>query len=40
MSFFFNSHNNFFEEIAKFRAARIVWANIMKKDLELQVKKG
>ncbi len=30
MSFFFNSHNNFFEEIAKFRAARKIWANIMK----------
>ncbi len=30
LSFFFNSHNNFFEEIAKFRAARIIWADIMK----------
>ncbi|NOY05284.1 MAG: methylmalonyl-CoA mutase, partial [Chlorobi bacterium] len=30
LSFFFNSHNNFFEEIAKFRAARKMWANIMK----------
>lgn len=30
ISFFFNSHNNFFEEIAKFRAARRVWAKIMK----------
>ena len=30
LSFFFNSHNNFFEEIAKFRAARKLWANIMK----------
>jgi len=30
LSFFFNSHNNFFEEIAKFRAARRLWANIMK----------
>jgi methylmalonyl-CoA mutase N-terminal domain/subunit len=30
LSFFFNSHNNFFEEIAKFRAARRLWASIMK----------
>jgi len=30
LSFFFNSHNDFFEEIAKFRAARRVWAKVMK----------
>ncbi len=30
LSFFFNVHNDFFEEIAKFRAARRVWAKIMK----------
>jgi methylmalonyl-CoA mutase N-terminal domain/subunit len=30
LSFFFNSHNNFFEEIAKFRAARRLWAKIMQ----------
>jgi len=30
LSFFFASHNNFFEEIAKFRAARRMWAKIMK----------
>ncbi len=30
ISFFFSSHNNFFEEIAKFRAARRIWAKIMK----------
>ncbi len=30
LSFFFNSHNNLFEEIAKFRAARRLWAKIMK----------
>ncbi len=30
LSFFFNSHLNFFEEIAKFRAARRLWARIMK----------
>ncbi|MFV0387688.1 MAG: methylmalonyl-CoA mutase [Pyrinomonadaceae bacterium] len=31
LSFFFNSHNNLLEEIAKFRAARRMWARIMKK---------
>ncbi|MGJ3240077.1 MAG: acyl-CoA mutase large subunit family protein [Anaerolineae bacterium] len=31
LSFFFNAHNNFLEEIAKFRAARQLWATIMKK---------
>ncbi len=31
LSFFFNAHNNFLEEIAKFRAARRMWARIMKK---------
>lgn len=30
LSFFFNCHNDFFEEIAKFRAARRIWANFMK----------
>ena len=30
MSFFFNAHNNFLEEIAKFRAARRLWARIMR----------
>lgn len=30
LSFFFDCHNNFFEEIAKFRAARRMWAKIMK----------
>ena len=30
ISFFFNSHNGFLEEIAKFRAARKIWAKIMK----------
>jgi len=30
LSFFFNAHNNFFEEIAKFRAARRIWAKIIK----------
>ncbi|MFL6235854.1 MAG: methylmalonyl-CoA mutase [Thermoanaerobaculia bacterium] len=30
LSFFFNSHNDFFEEIAKFRAARQIWATVMR----------
>ncbi len=30
LSFFFNAHNHLFEEVAKFRAARRMWANIMK----------
>jgi len=30
MSFFFNAHNNLFEEVAKYRAARRLWAKIMK----------
>ena len=29
LSFFFNAHNDFFEEIAKYRAARRVWYNVM-----------
>jgi methylmalonyl-CoA mutase N-terminal domain/subunit len=30
LSFFFNSHNDFFEEIAKFRAARRLWAHLLR----------
>lgn len=30
LSFFFNAHNDFFEEIAKYRAARRIWATVMK----------
>ncbi len=30
LSFFFNAHNDFFEEIAKYRAARRIWAHVMK----------
>ena len=30
LSFFFNSHNDFFEEIAKYRAARRIWYRVMK----------
>jgi len=32
LSFFFNSHNDFFEEIAKFRAARRLWARVMREE--------
>ncbi|MDI9546325.1 MAG: methylmalonyl-CoA mutase family protein [Chloroflexota bacterium] len=31
LSFFFNAHNNFLEEVAKFRAARRMWATIMRR---------
>jgi methylmalonyl-CoA mutase N-terminal domain/subunit len=34
MSFFFNSHSNFLEEAAKFRAARRMWARIMREHFE------
>ncbi len=30
LSFFFNAHNDFFEEIAKYRAARKIWYRVMK----------
>src|ERR1700739_3676896 len=30
LSFFFNAHNNFFEEVAKFRCARRLWAHLMR----------
>ena len=30
LSFFFNAHNDFFEEVAKFRAARKIWAEVMR----------
>ncbi len=36
LSFFFASHNDFFEEIAKFRAARRLWAKIMKERFNAQ----
>jgi methylmalonyl-CoA mutase N-terminal domain/subunit len=36
LSFFFNAHNDFFEEIAKFRAARRLWARIMKERFRAQ----
>jgi methylmalonyl-CoA mutase N-terminal domain/subunit len=36
LSFFFNCHNNFLEEVAKFRAARRLWARIMKERFHAQ----
>ena len=40
LSFFFASHNNFFEEIAKFRAARRVWAKVMRERFGAKNKKS
>jgi len=40
MSFFFSSHNYFFEEIAKFRSARRIWAKIMKDRFNVEDRKG
>jgi methylmalonyl-CoA mutase N-terminal domain/subunit len=34
LSFFFNAHNNFLEEVAKFRAARRMWARLMRERFE------
>src|SRR5690606_13939691 len=36
LSFFFNAHNNFLEEVAKFRAARRLWAKIMRERFKAQ----
>ena len=36
LSFFFNSHNDFFEEVAKFRAARRIWAREMRETFGAQ----
>ncbi|MFM8322747.1 MAG: methylmalonyl-CoA mutase, partial [Chloroflexota bacterium] len=36
LSFFFNAHNNFLEEVAKFRAARRMWARIMRESFHAQ----
>lgn len=36
VSFFFAVHNNFFEEIAKYRAARRIWSNILKDKFDVQ----
>lgn len=40
LSFFFNSHNNLFEEVAKFRAARRLWARIMKERFHAEKEKS
>jgi len=40
LSFFFNAHNNFFEEVAKFRAARELWARIMKERFKAKKEKS
>ena len=40
ISFFFNSHNGFLEEIAKFRAARKIWSTIMKERFGVTNKKA
>ncbi len=36
LSFFFNAHNNFLEEVAKFRAARRLWAQVMRARFKAQ----
>jgi methylmalonyl-CoA mutase, N-terminal domain len=36
LSFFFNAHNNFLEEVAKFRAARRMWARIMREHFKAE----
>ena len=36
LSFFFNAHNDLFEEVAKYRAARRVWARVMRERLGAQ----
>ncbi|NIK12381.1 acyl-CoA mutase large subunit family protein [Alkalibacillus almallahensis] len=40
LAFFFNAHNNFFEETAKFRAARRIWARLMKDKYQAQNEKS
>ncbi len=40
LSFFFNSHLDFFEEIAKYRAARKIWAKIMREKFHAQSEKS
>lgn len=40
LSFFFNAHNNLLEEVAKFRAARRIWAKLMKERFNAQNKKS
>ncbi|UJL44786.1 methylmalonyl-CoA mutase family protein [Virgibacillus sp. NKC19-16] len=40
LAFFFNAHNNFFEEVAKFRVARRIWAKIMKEHYKAKNEKS
>ncbi|MEM6282787.1 MAG: methylmalonyl-CoA mutase family protein [Chloroflexota bacterium] len=40
LSFFFNAHNNFLEEVAKFRAARTLWAKLMRERYNPQNQKS
>ena len=40
LSFFFNAHNNLFEEVAKFRAARRMWARIMREEFRAKDEKS
>ena len=40
LSFFFNAHSNFLEEVAKFRAARRIWSKIMKERFKAKNKKS
>ena len=40
LSFFFNAHNNFLEEVAKFRAARRMWAKIMRERFQAKNEKS
>jgi methylmalonyl-CoA mutase, N-terminal domain len=40
LSFFFNCHNDFFEEIAKFRAARRIWARVMRERFDAKLERS
>jgi methylmalonyl-CoA mutase N-terminal domain/subunit len=40
MSFFFNAHRDFFEEIAKYRAARRIWARVMRERFGVRDERG
>jgi methylmalonyl-CoA mutase N-terminal domain/subunit len=40
MSFFWNAHNNFFEEVAKFRASRALWAEIVRDEFKAKSPKS
>src|SRR5205809_2915027 len=40
LSFFFNAHNHFFQEVAKFRAARRLWARIMRERFGVETRRA